>query len=216
MKKSEIIKNAITKENGGILVDAVIAGINTELLTTKTGTGSTYVNAWIRLAGDATIKQSDKGADGKYSMIDAKSFQTPLWRAMLCWNDDAYLNQFVSELVEQAEFGSANGVRYQGLNRYFAGAKVQILQQFVAAGESVKPLFSNGDAIEPADHDRYFNYIVSFEPSQRGSQHLALLESKMLQRFEDAIAAARAAKAESVKIANTVSVNAAATDVVPF
>ena len=210
--KKEIIDAAV--KAGGKVINAVIAGVTTELVPSKAGTP--YVNSWIRLAGDVTIKQADKGADGKYSMVDAKSFQTPLWRAMLCWNDDAYLNQFVSELVEQAEIGSANGVRYGGLNRYFAGAKVQILQQFVAAGETTKPLFSNGDAIEPADHDRYFNYVVSFEPSNSGSNHLSLLESKMLERFDAAIEAARAAKAEASKVANAVSTNAAATQVTPF
>ena len=172
----------------------------------KSAAGKDYINAWLDCAEG--LPGAQEQADGKYAMGILGSFQTPFNSLLLVMRKDVFYGRYASAVEEYGQIGA--------VGQFFGGVQIDVLCQFVAAGEEAKnPLVRNGEPYAVKEYDRYVYHIVGIE---RPTDEVTIAEYVALNRqiADDARERIKAMRESKAKTASITAAMVASQAAAPF
>ena len=188
-KVANVLKDGKSKR-----LTVTLTSVTTEVK--KAANGKEYINSWLDCVEG--LPGAQQQADGSYAMGILGSFQTPFNSVLLVMRKDVFYGRYANAIGEYAEIGA--------VSQFFGGVKIDVLCQFVAAGEEAKnPLVRNGEPYAVKEYDRYVYHIVGIaKPTDEcTAAEYAVLNREIAQDARERIKAMREAKAKTASVAAT-------------
>lgn len=160
MEKKNVVEQLL-KQGSQLVKNLIVKNVT---VTPK----ENYIRLCLTL--DKPVKGYVSDDDGNYILKESKFIYVSLFSIAAVLRDNEYASFAVNHIIKKPS----------SVEVLINGARINIIQQSIKAGEEYVNLWSNNDTVQVFDHDSLINHVIDITLNQRSINLLDKLADSMI------------------------------------